>query len=144
MKSSNRFPHCRYRRTDAARRAKLLAAFDRSGLTAAGFARQQGLNYTTFCGWRHRRAKTKHLPGFVQVELPTPATPVPVVIEVGAGARIRIESAGQIELAADLLRCRLEKAPRPVKFCWPIGRRRAQSGSNTHGFQAFRKTNTGR
>lgn len=103
MKTPNRSLRSRHKRISAGRRAKLLAAFDRSGLSAAAFARQQGLNYTTFCGWRHRRAKTKHLPGFVQVELPTPAPPVPVVIEVGAGARIRIESAGQIELAAQLL-----------------------------------------
>jgi hypothetical protein len=38
----------RAKRTDAARRAQLLAAFVRSGLSAA-FARQQHLHYTTFC-----------------------------------------------------------------------------------------------
>lgn len=101
MKPSDRFP--RLRRANAARRAKLLATFDRSGLSAAEFARQQGLTYTTFCGWRHRRAKTTSSPGFVQVELLTSATPAPLVIELGTQGRIRIESAGQIELAARLL-----------------------------------------
>ena len=35
----------------AARRIRLLAEFDRSGLTAATFARKRGLRYTTFRGW---------------------------------------------------------------------------------------------
>ena len=103
MRSSSRFPRHRSKRTKAALRARLLAAYDRSGLSAAAFARQHGLTYTTFCGWRHRRAKTKASPGFVQVELPPPPLPVPLVIEVGTQGRIRIESASQIELAVCLL-----------------------------------------
>jgi hypothetical protein len=101
MKTSDRFP--RLRRTNAARRAKLLAAYDRSGLSAAEFVRRHDLTYTTFCGWRHRRDQTKPSPAFVQVELPTPTLPVPLVIELGTQGRIRIETAGQIELAARLL-----------------------------------------
>lgn len=62
-------------RTDAAQRAQVLVAFDRSGLSAAAFARQQGLNYTTFCGWRQRRAKANPSPAFVQVELAPAPTP---------------------------------------------------------------------
>jgi hypothetical protein len=103
MKSSNRFPRCRHKRTDAPRRAQFLAAFDRSGLSAAAFARRQGLNYTTFCGWRQRQAKAKPSPDFVRVEAPTPAAAAQLVIELGAGARIQINSADQIELAARLL-----------------------------------------
>jgi hypothetical protein len=91
-------------RSHAARRARLLAAFDRSGLSAAAFARQHGLTYTTFCGWRHRRAKTKPSPGFVQVELPASTAPVELVIELNPHARLRLTHAGQIELAARLLR----------------------------------------
>jgi hypothetical protein len=37
-------------------------------LSAAAFARQQGIGYTTFSGWRHRRAKTKASPAFIEVE----------------------------------------------------------------------------
>lgn len=103
MKTSNGSSRRRLRRTRADRRSQILAAFDRSGLSAAAFARQQGLNYTTFCGWRHRRAKAKASPGFVQVELPSPAAPVELVIELTAQARLRIGSAGQIELVARLL-----------------------------------------
>jgi hypothetical protein len=103
MKSSPRFSGRRLRRTRAGRRAQLLAAFDRSGLSAAAFARQQSLNYTTFCGWRHRRAKAKTSSGLVQVELASVPAPAEMVIELPARARMRINSAGQIELAARLL-----------------------------------------
>ena len=103
MKTSNASSRRRLRRTQADRRAQLLTAFDRSGLSAAAFARQHALNYTTFCGWRQQRAKTKTSPGFVQVELPTPAAPAELTIELGAQARLRITSASQIGLAARLL-----------------------------------------
>ena len=72
-------------------------------MTAAAFARQHGLNYTTFCGWRQRRAAGKASPGFVQVEVAASAAPAELVIELPARVRMRISSAGQIELAARLL-----------------------------------------
>ena len=36
------------------RRLALLAQFRGSGLTREAFARQEGLRYTTFCGWVQR------------------------------------------------------------------------------------------
>lgn len=84
------------------RRADLLAAFDHSGLSAAAFARQHGLNYTTFCGWRERRRK--RLPEFVQVELPTPQPSTGLVVELGGHARVRLSSSTQIDLATRLIR----------------------------------------
>jgi hypothetical protein len=103
MKSSNGIARHRRPRTSLHRRNQLLAAFDRSGLSAAAFARQQGIGYTTFCGWRHRRAKTKPSPAFVEVQLAEPAAVMELRIEVGAHARLHISSAGQIELAARFL-----------------------------------------
>ena len=103
MKPSGRLPGRRGVRVSAARRAKLLAAFDRSGLSAAAFTRQHCLNYTTFCGWRQRRAQGKTSPAFVQVEVPALAAPLELVIELGAQARLRINSANQIGLVARLL-----------------------------------------
>jgi hypothetical protein len=103
MKNSNGFPRHRRRRTPPARRAELLAAFERSGLCAAAFARQQGIRYTTFCGWRHRRTKTEPAPAFVQVELSEPAPAVELLVELGAQARLRLISAAQMELAARFL-----------------------------------------
>ena len=90
-------------RSDAAGRAQVLSAFDRSGLSAADFGRQHGIHYTTFCAWRRRRDRAKASPAFVQVELDSPAPPSDLVIEMGA-ARLRLVSAAQIPLAAQLLR----------------------------------------
>lgn len=87
--------------TDAKRRAQLLAAFERSGLSASAFARRHGIHYTTFCGWRQRQAKAS--PGFVQVELTAPAAPVDLLIELGAHVRVRITSADQVQLVARLI-----------------------------------------
>ena len=101
MKTSNGY--ARRPRTTPARRTQLLARFDRSGLSAAAFARQHGLNYTTFCGWRQRRSAVKASPDFVQVELPSPATPSELVVEWGTSVRIRLTDARQIAMAAQLL-----------------------------------------
>ena len=103
MKSVNGFRRRQRRRTLPSRRTELLAAFDRSGLSAAAFARQHGIGYSTFCGWRHRRAQNKSSPAFVEVELPAPAAPVELLVELGAQIRLRVSSAAQMELAAGLL-----------------------------------------
>jgi hypothetical protein len=97
-------------RSNAVRRAELLAAFDGSGLSAADFARQQGIHYTTFCGWRQRRDRGKASPAFVQVELDPPASPPELVLEVGA-ARLRLVSVAQLPLAAGLLQLLQEGRP---------------------------------
>jgi transposase-like protein len=102
MKQNRVSPRRRRARTDAAQRAQLLAAFDRSGLSAADFARQHGIHYTTFCAWRQRRNQAKASPAFVQVELTSPTPPSELVIEVGA-VRLRLVSATQLPLAARLL-----------------------------------------
>ena len=103
MKNANGSPRRRRPPTPPAHRRQLLAAFDRSGLSAAAFARQHDLGYTTFCGWRHRRAKTPPSPAFVQVELANPTAPVELRIELGAHARLHLTSVSQVELAARLL-----------------------------------------
>jgi transposase-like protein len=92
--SNGSYPRRRRPRIDAARRTQLLAAFDRSGLSVANFARRQGIHYTTFYGWRRRRAQAKATPAFVQVELQ---------VELGARVRLRLTAEGQIPLAVRLL-----------------------------------------
>jgi hypothetical protein len=111
MKTSNGFARRRRARTTASRRAQLLAAFDRSGWSAAAFARQQGLHSTTFCNWRQRQGPAKPSPDFVQVELTPPEIPTALVIELGPSARVRRTSAGQIELAVRLLQARHAPVP---------------------------------
>jgi hypothetical protein len=49
-------------------------------LSASAFARQQGFNYTTFCGWRQRQAQAGVSPGFVQIQLAEPEGAVELVI----------------------------------------------------------------
>jgi hypothetical protein len=80
-----------------------LIEFERSGLSAAEFVRQQGLTYTTFCGWRKRWERTKSLPSFVQVEVASEPAPEELVIELGALARVRVQTENQMDLAARLL-----------------------------------------
>ncbi len=104
MKSFSRSLSGRKTRTGPGRRARLLAAFERSGMSAAAFARRHRLNYTTFCGWRQRRASAKAAPAFVQVQLPPAASPTALLIELGGQVRLRIHCADQIDLAARLLR----------------------------------------
>ena len=80
-------------------RAQLLTAIDRSGLSAAAFARQQGVPYTTFCGWRRRRDQGQSVPGFVQVETPESTRPGGTGDRMGWTAGMRLTSEAQIPLA---------------------------------------------
>jgi len=110
VKQNRVAPRRRAARTDAAQRAELLAAFDRSGLSAGEFARQRGIHYTTFCAWRQRRDRANASPDFVQVELTSPSLASELIIEVGA-ARLRVVSVAQLPLAARLLRILQEGRP---------------------------------
>lgn len=51
-----------------------MAALERSGLSGAAFARQHGIDYTTFCFWRRRRPASPEI-GFAEVELVRPPSP---------------------------------------------------------------------
>ena len=110
MKQNRVAPRRRAARTDAAQRAELLAAFDRSGLSAGEFARQRGIHYTTFCAWRQRRDRANASPDFVQVELTSPSLASELIIEMGA-ARLRLVAEAQLPLAARLLQILQEGRP---------------------------------
>ena len=110
MKRNSLVRRSRAPRSDAAQRVQLVAAFDRSGLSAADFCRQHGIHYTTFCGWRQRQERVDPSPGFVQVELATPAAAAELVLEFGT-ARLRLYSAAQVPLAVSLLRSLWEVRP---------------------------------
>ena len=49
--------------SDQARRAELLAAYDRSGLTQKAFAQREGVNVHTFVSWLQRKRPASDLPG---------------------------------------------------------------------------------
>lgn len=103
MNNSNGLLCRRRRRTSASRRKHLLADFARSGLSAAAFAREHGVGYSTFCGWLHRQAKARPSPAFVEIEVSAPAAAVELWLEVGAHARLCLTSEAQLELAAQFL-----------------------------------------
>ncbi len=91
------------RRYTATERERLLTEFDRSGLSAAAFARERQLPYATLCHWRHQRARGKPV-AFAQVEIVPPPVVEPLVIEFGSLVRLRLSSPAQVELAAHLLK----------------------------------------
>lgn len=83
----------------------MLAAFERSGDSAAAFAREHGIAYSTFCSWRHQQpAADAPSPGFVEVALDVPSAPVGLVVEVGSKVRLHLSAADQVGLAAQLIR----------------------------------------
>ena len=91
------------RRFTATERERLLIELDRSGLSAAAFARERHLTYTTLCHWRHQRARGKRV-AFAGVEIGPPPVIEPLVIEFGSHARLRLSSPTHVELVVTLLK----------------------------------------
>jgi transposase-like protein len=74
---------------------RLVARWERSGLTQAAFARQCGMSVHTFTGWRHRvRAAAPRTPNFTEVVLaaPPPAVVAEVVLRNGWVVRVPLAS----------------------------------------------------
>jgi transposase-like protein len=100
-------------RTSKEQRRLILAEFERSGVSATQFARRTGLKYSTLAGWVHRYRGRKR-PGQRSAVrlLEAVVAPAPLIsalkLELPGGARLEIREAGQIPLAAALVRA-LEK-----------------------------------
>ena len=67
---------------------EILQNFHQSGLTAAGFAREWGLNYGTFTKWLSKERKKEHPVEFVEVTAHSgssdkPAEPVKIACQFG-------------------------------------------------------------
>ena len=95
-------------RTTREQRRVILAEFERSGLSAAQFARRTGLKYSTFALWvqRCRRSKrpARKTPLRLLEAVLTTATPATVLtVLLPGGARLEIREAGQTPLAAALV-----------------------------------------
>lgn len=95
-------------RTTQEQRRVILAEFERSGMSAAQFARRTGLKYSTFAVWVQRCRRTKRPVRNAPVRLleavlttPTPATVLTVLLP--GGARLEVCEAGQVPLAAALV-----------------------------------------
>ena len=109
MKSSADLSVSLTRSHATARRAELLEQFDRSGMSAAAFARLHQINYGTFCTWRYKRQRAKATVTFAEVEMSSSSAPE-LVVELGEQARMRITWPEQVELAAQLVRAFNSKA----------------------------------
>lgn len=101
-------------RTSKEQRRRLLAELERSGMSAAQFARRTGLKYSTLAGWVQRSRRTKRparrspLRLLEAVLTPSPSTPGLTVLLPG-GARLEVREAGQVPLVAALVHA-LEKS----------------------------------
>lgn len=102
-------------RTSRERRAALLSEFDRSGVSAARFARMAGINYQTFAGWLQGRrravgesgppARRKKSVRWIELGAPAgSASATPLRVQLPGGASIEITAPGQLPAAAALLR----------------------------------------
>jgi transposase-like protein len=100
-------------RTSREQRRVILAEFERSGVSAARFAQRAGLKYSTFAAWVQRYRRTKRPKRRSPLRLleavvgPAPLMPA-LQVQLPGGARLEIREAGQIPLAAALVRA-LEK-----------------------------------
>lgn len=95
----------------AEQREALLDAFERSGLSAMAYCRQNGLIYQTFAAWVQKRRCSRiqeAAPAFAEVVVETrspvtsPATALRVTLP--SGAVLELSSRDQLPLAIELLR----------------------------------------
>jgi hypothetical protein len=116
-------------RVSAQRREALLDEFERCGVSAAEFAVQIGVKYTTFAHWRQRRERSRAADGEMASPAPVALLSagakqatrwVEAVVEASGdsgaasgpslkivlpgGASLEVSQAAQMKLAADLLR----------------------------------------
>ena len=97
------------------RRAAILAEFDRSGVSAAQFARLAGIKYSTFAQWvqRHRRSRPARKPARRSLRLleaivaPNAKSPVrpdePLRLHLPGGGQLEVGSTAHVPLVAALL-----------------------------------------
>lgn len=101
-------------RASKEQRCLILAEFERSGVSAAQFAKMAGLKYSTFAAWVHRHRCSQSSKPARQVRLleatvaQTPSTDAAtgsgVVLQLVGGAEIQITDSKQIAMAAALVR----------------------------------------
>jgi hypothetical protein len=102
--------------TPVARREELLAEFDRSGMSAAGFAQLIGVHYQTFWSWLSKRNKQaapapRQSPLFVEAVMASGKNQSQsITVRLPGGASIEWSDTRQTPLIAALLHA-LDKTP---------------------------------
>ncbi len=89
----------RVRRT-AAQQAEVLAEYQRSGVSAAEFARLSGIKYQTLCGWLRR---SRPQPAVQWVEAASAEAPAGLKLQFPGGAWLEVADERQAALAAKLV-----------------------------------------
>ena len=96
------------KRTPRERRAEMVEAFKRSGLSMASFAAREHLTYTTFAGWvqrsrRERKARRSQPVSLAQVQLPA-VRPAVLEVQLTDGTVLRGGSAAALAALVKVLR----------------------------------------
>ena len=101
-------------RVSSEQRRLVLVEFERSGISAAQFAKLGGIKYSTFAGWlqRQRRAKPKGQPRpmrlleavLAEAETAGSKNPLALAVELPGGVRVEICAVEQAPLVAALAR----------------------------------------
>jgi transposase-like protein len=101
-------------RASKEQRRVILAEYERSGISAARFAKQTGLKYSTLAGWLQRYRRTKPQARARQVRLleavveqaqgPGGQNPAVLVLQLPGGVRMEVADERQAALAAMLVR----------------------------------------
>ena len=98
-------------RTSKEQRRLILEEFERSGESAAGFAKRTGLKYSTLAGWlvRYRRSKpVRRVPPLRLLEAVVDPAPGAVagalVLRLPGGVRVEVADEKQATLASMLVR----------------------------------------
>jgi hypothetical protein len=93
-------------RASREQRRAILEEFERSGVSAAQFAKNTGLKYSTLAGWlqRYRRAKPRRAPRGVRL---LEAVIDPSLSQEGASAGLMIHLPGQVRIEL----CSLAQVP---------------------------------
>jgi len=89
------------RMTRAAERETLVQAYEESGLTQKAFAKQEGVNYTTFVSWVQESRRGRRGPKVKFTELRLPGAAAPLEVQLADGTMIR---GSNVEAVAQLLR----------------------------------------
>jgi transposase-like protein len=101
------------KRTSRSRREELVAAWKRSGLSQAEFARREGVRYPTFAGWVQRaRLAPESSPAVQFTEFRWPATskeatessPAPLEVRLPDGTIVRGADAVAVAVLVQTLR----------------------------------------
>jgi transposase-like protein len=102
-------------RTPAARREEIVDDFERSGMSAAAFAKAVGVKYPTLANWIQKRRQARRMtaekeePGgaalkWVEASVECPQARSALVVQLPGGASMAVNDAAQAALAGALLR----------------------------------------